>query len=213
MRLTMNQTNAAKAYQEIKKRIIKTDLSPGAVIQESELMNTLGFGRTPVREALKRLQSDDLVVVKPRRGIFVSELAITDLSQIFEVRVELEALAVRLACQRISEDALKQLERLADQYASMDTSGTEAMIDLDSKFHALIREATHNRFLISNLEYYYNLSLRIWYLALPRAAVEEIDVQAHFDIYQAIAAGNEDLAVGRIIKHIRDFHKTIKNYL
>ena len=79
----MNQTNAEKAYQEIKKRIIKTDLSPGAVIQESELMNTLGFGRTPVREALKRLQSDDLVVVKPRRGIFVSELAITDLSQIF----------------------------------------------------------------------------------------------------------------------------------
>ncbi len=209
----MNQTNAEKAYQEIKKRIIKTELSPGSVINESELMDTLGFGRTPIREALKRLQSDDLVVVKPRRGIFVAELAITDLTQIFEVRVELEALAVRLACRRITEDGLKRLESLAEQYADADTSIKEDMINLDGKFHALIREATHNRFLISNLEYYYNLSLRIWYLALPQAAAEEIDVIAHCDIYEAIAAGDEELAVERITKHIRDFHKTIKNYL
>jgi len=209
----MNQTNAEQAYQEIKKRIIKTELSPGAVINESDLMDELGFGRTPVREALKRLQSDDLVVVKPRRGIFVSELAITDLTQIFEVRVELEALAVRLACRRISESELERLEKLAEQYAKADTSGKEEMIDLDGRFHNLLREATHNRFLISNLEYYYNLSLRIWYLALPRAAAEEIDVQAHCDIYEAIAAGDEALAVEKIVKHIRDFHKRIKNYL
>ena len=209
----MSQTNAEQAYQEIKKKIIKTDLAPGAVINESELMDELGFGRTPTREALKRLQSDDLVVVKPRRGIFVAELAITDLSQIFEVRVELEALAVRLACQRISQTELERLENLADQYVEADTSVKEEMINLDGEFHALLREATHNRFLISNLEYYYNLSLRIWYLALPRAAAEEIDVKAHCDIYEAIAAGNEELAVKRITKHIRDFHKTIKNYL
>ena len=209
----MNQTNAEQAYQEIKKRIIETDLAPGAVINESELMDELGFGRTPVREALKRLQSDDLVVVKPRRGIFVAELAITDLSQIFEVRVELEALAVRLACQRISQTELKRLENLADKYAEADTSVKEEMINLDGKFHAVLREATHNRFLISNLEYYYNLSLRIWYLALPQAAAEEIDVKAHCEIYKAIASGDEELAVNRITKHIRDFHKTIKNYL
>lgn len=209
----MNQTNAEQAYQEIKKSIIKTDLAPGAVINESELMDQLGFGRTPIREALKRLQSDDLVVVKPRRGIFVSELAITDLTQIFEVRVELEALAVRLACQRISQEELLRLENLANQYTKTDMDKKDDLILLDSKFHALIRETTHNRFLISNLEYYYNLSLRIWYLALPRAAAEEIDVKAHCDIYQAIAAGNEELAVERITKHIKDFHKTIKNYL
>jgi DNA-binding FadR family transcriptional regulator len=77
----------------------------------------------------------------------------------------------------------------------------------------LIREATHNRFLVSNLEYYYNLSLRIWYLALPRAAAEEIDVKAHCEIYEAIAEGNQELAIERITKHIKDFHKTIKNYL
>jgi DNA-binding GntR family transcriptional regulator len=209
----MNQTNAELAYQEIKKRIIRTELSPGSVINESELMEDLEFGRTPIREALKRLQSDDLVVVKPRRGIFVSELAIGDLSQIFEVRVELEALAVRLACQRISEAELKNLESLADKYSSADSNTKEEMIELDGKFHAVIREAAHNRFLASNLEYYYNLSLRIWYLALPQTAAEEIDVKAHCDIYQAIAAGDEELAANRINNHIRNFHISIKNYL
>ena len=87
------------------------------------------------------------------------------------------------------------------------------MIDLDGKFHALIREATHNRFLISNLEYYYNLSLRIWYLALPQAAAEELDVRAHCEIYREIAAGNSAAAAERIATHIREFHKTIKEYL
>jgi DNA-binding GntR family transcriptional regulator len=209
----MSQTNAEQAYQEIKKRIIRTELKPGSVIDESKLMETLGFGRTPIREALKKLQSDDLVVVKPRRGNFVAELAITDLSQIFEVRVELESLAVRLACQRINENQLQRLESLANQYLETTTSSKQEMIVLDGKFHGLVREATHNRFLISNLEYYYNLSLRIWYLALPQAAAEEIDVKAHCDIYQAIANKDEDLAVEKIAKHIRDFHKTIKNYL
>jgi DNA-binding GntR family transcriptional regulator len=209
----MGQTNAEKAYQEIKKRIIETRLTPGEVINETDLMKDLGFGRTPIREALKRLQTDDLVAVKPRRGIFVSELAITDLSQIFEVRVVLESLAVELACQRITQDQLTKLKRLADQYLCTEDASKEEMIDLDGKFHSLVREATHNRFLISNLEYYYNLSLRIWYLALPRAAADEIDVKAHCEIYEAIAARDEELAVNRIAKHIRDFHKTIKNYL
>ena len=209
----MTQTNAEKAYHVIKNKIIKTELNPGSVINEVELMDELGFGRTPVREALKQLQSEDLVTVKPRRGIFVSELAITDLAQIFEVRVELESLGVILATQRITKEQLTKLEQLVDQYHKSPSNSKEKMIDLDGKFHALIREATQNRFLISNLEYYYNLSLRIWYLALPQAAAEEIDVKAHCDIYQAIAAGNADAAAERISKHIWDFHKTIKSYL
>jgi DNA-binding GntR family transcriptional regulator len=209
----MSQTNADKAYQAIKERIIKTDLTPGAVINESSLMEELGLGRTPIREALKKLQSDDLVVVKPRRGIFVSELAITDLSQIFEVRVELERLAVRLACQRITESQLEKLDHYATMYLTSTDLGKEEIINLDAQFHAIIREATQNRFLISNLEYFYNLSLRIWYLALPRTAVEEIDVQAHCDIYQALANRDQKKAEERITKHIRDFHTTIKEYL
>jgi DNA-binding GntR family transcriptional regulator len=87
------------------------------------------------------------------------------------------------------------------------------MIELDEMFHTLVREATHNRFLISNLEYYYNLSLRIWYLALPQAAADDIDVKAHCEIYKAMAKGDEKVAGERIANHIREFHKIIKEYL
>ena len=208
----MSQTKAEQAYQEIKGMIIRTELAPGAVINEMELMDQLGFGRTPIREALKRLQSDHLVVVKPRRGIFVSELAITDLTQIFEIRVELEALAVRLACQRITEDELLELKNLVDQIAKTDWSQKDALILLDQQFHSLIRESSQNRFLITSLEYCYNLSMRIWYLALPQAA-ETFDAKVLKDIYQAIASGDEELAVTHITQHIKDFQITIKNYL
>jgi len=209
----MPKTDAEKAYLAIKDKIVRTELIPGAVINEADLMEDLHYGRTPIREALKRLQVEDLVVVKPRRGIFVSELAITDLSQIFEVRVELEALAARLASQRISPERLKQLEELAEEYQNAPPSQKDQLISLDGKFHGVIREATHNRFLISNLEHYYNLSLRIWYLALPQAAAEDIDVGAHLEIYQAIADGDPDRAASRVAEHIREFHKTIKEYL
>ncbi len=209
----MSETAAEKAYQEIKNKIIRTELNPGSVINEGQLMEELGYGRTPIREALKQLQTEDLVTVKPRRGIFVSELAITDLTQIFEVRIELESLAAKLATQRIIPEQLVKLERLADQHKKTPPDSKEKMIELDGKFHTLVWEATQNRFLISNLEYYYNLSLRIWYLALPQAAADEIDVGAHSDIYQEIAAGNADAAATRIAKHISEFHTTIKKYL
>jgi len=209
----MPQTDAEKAYQAIKHRIVKTELVPGAVINEADLMEDLHYGRTPIREALKRLQVEDLVVVKPRRGIFVSELAITDLSQIFEVRVELEALAARLATQRITAERLDQLAELAEEYQNAPPTNKENLITLDGRFHGVIREASHNRFLINNLEHYYNLSLRIWYLALPQAASDDIDVGAHLEIYQAIADGNPDEAAERVAAHIKEFHQTIKEYL
>lgn len=209
----MSQTDAEKAYQAIKKKIVKTELVPGSVINEAELMETLHYGRTPIREALKRLQVEDLVVVKPRRGIFVSELAITDLAQIFEVRVELEALAARLATDRISPETLEDLGDLVQEYSQSPPSDKNKLIHLDGEFHALIREASHNRFLIANLEHYYNLSLRIWYLALPQAAADDIDVEAHQEIYQAIADRKPDRAAQRIARHIKDFHKKIKEYL
>jgi len=209
----MSTTDAEKAYLAIKEKIVKTELDPGSVINEADLMKNLKFGRTPIREALKRLQVEDLVMVKPRRGIFVSELAITDLAQIFEVRVELEALAAQLAAKRITEEQLLELKELTEAYQDKQLKDKDQLIELDGKFHALIREATKNRFLISNLEHYYNLSLRIWYLALPQAAAEDIDVQAHQDIYQALAAGNKQKAASRIAQHIKEFHKTIKEYL
>jgi len=206
----MAATDTEKAYLEIKDKIIKTELLPGAVISEVDLMEDLSFGRTPIREALKQLQIEGLVLVKPRRGIFVSDIAITDLLQLFEIRVELESLAARLATKRITSDQLAELKQLAESYAQIDPQNKRELIELDSKFHFLIAEASRNKFLQHDIEHYYNLSTRIWYLAIDLTKPEDIDVKAHFNIREAIEAGEADQAAEVITKHIKDFHKTIK---
>ncbi len=209
----MTPTDAEKAYREIKDKIIRTKLPPGAVINEADLMDDLNYGRTPIREALKQLQIEDLVVVKPRRGIFVSDLSITDLSKIFEVRVELEGLAARLATDRITPSQLERLRDLADQYQKSPPTQKEQLIQLDSQFHNLIADATHNRFLRNNLDHYYNLSLRIWYLALPQTSADDINVDVHVEITKAISSGDAQKAERALTQHIKDFHTTIKKYL
>jgi DNA-binding GntR family transcriptional regulator len=209
----MKPTNAEKAYTQIKGRIITAKMSPGSVINEAQLMTEFDLGRTPIREAIKQLQMENLVLVTPRKGMYVADIAVTDLLQIFEVRVELESFATKLAAQRIIEPEICELEILAKEYQVVDPSDKESLIHLDGEFHSLIAKATHNKFLIKEIDYYYNLSLRIWYIALKYAKPEEIDITAHIEILEAIQAKDAEKAGERMRRHIQDFHKTIKQYI
>ena len=209
----MKPTNAEKAYTQIKGKIITAKMPPGSVINEAQLMEEFALGRTPIREAIKQLQMENLVMVTPRKGMFVADIAVTDLLQIFEVRVELEALATRLATERITQDEIIELQNLAKAYQEADFSNKEQLIKLDGQFHSLLANASHNKFLIKEIGYYYNLSLRIWYIALNHAKPEDIDVDAHIEILEAIQAKDVIKAGQRMKKHIQDFHKTIKQYI
>lgn len=152
-------------------------------------------------------------MVTPRKGMFVTDIAVTDLLQIFEVRVELESFATRLASERITQNEITKLQELAKAYQKADLSNKEILIYLDGQFHSLIAKATHNKFLIREIEHYYNLSLRIWYIALQYAKPDDIDVDAHIEILKAIQDRDADNAGKRMKKHIQDFHKTIKQYI
>jgi DNA-binding GntR family transcriptional regulator len=209
----MKPTNAEKAYTQIKGKIITAEMPPGSVINEAQLMEEFALGRTPIREAIKQLQSENLVMVTPRKGMYVTDIAVTDLLQIFEVRIELESFATKLAAERISEDELNDLKKLAKAYQEVDVSNKDDLIKLDGEFHTLLARATHNKFLIKEIEQYYNLSLRIWYIALNFAKPEDIDVDAHIEILEAIQAQNAKKAGQRMRLHIQDFHKTIKQYI
>ena len=209
----MKPTNAEKAYNKLKGQIITAKMPPGSVINEAQLMEEFALGRTPIREAIKQLQMENLVIVTPRKGMFVADIAVTDLLQIFEVRVELESFATRLAAERITEQEINELQKLARAYREVDLSDKDALIKLDGEFHATLANATHNKFLIKEIEHYYNLSLRIWYIALNYAKPEDIDVNAHIEILEAIQAQDAKKAGQRMRKHIQDFHKTIKQYI
>ncbi len=209
----MKPTDAEKAYTQIKGQIVTTKMPPGSVISEAQLMEELKLGRTPIREAIKQLQAENLVTVTPRRGMYVADIAVTDLTQIFEVRVELEALAARLATQRITRDQLSRLISLAEKYQGADPNDKVALINIDHEFHLQIIESAHNKFLFKELEHFYNLSLRIWYMAINYTQPEDIDVDAHIEILEAIEAGDAQKAGQRMKTHIEEFHQTIKQYL
>ncbi len=166
-------TDAQRAYSQIRERIITTVMKPGSVIEEAELMAELGLGRTPIREALKLLEAERLVVVSPRRGMFVADVTLTDLRQIEEIRLELDTLCVRLAVQRMTSTQLEEMRRLVAELEQVAGQYSQAdLLNLDRRFHALLREASHNRLLEAECKMLYNLSLRIWYLFVDRLTPE-----------------------------------------
>ena len=209
----MNVTDADRAYRLILEKIIKAEMEPGSLIQEPVLMDSLGLGRTPIREALKRLQVEKFVTVSPRRGMFVTPIAITDINHIYEVRMELEALVIRLAANRATPDQVRQLETLVEEENLKNLQTPYAIMDLDRKFHFLSYEASQNQYLQADLTRYYYMSQRIWYYGIGTMKLMEIGIQEHVEIVSAIKSSDTDRAEIAIREHISSFQKNIKEHL
>jgi DNA-binding GntR family transcriptional regulator len=205
-----------RAYLRIRDQIITLSLPPGSVIEESRLRQELGFGRTPIREALRRLAQEDLVAVIPNRGTFVAGVTITDLAAITEIRVELEGFAFRLAAERATpNDCVAIYDLIAELDAiqpNAEALGSQALMELDQRLHQAVYRATHNRFLEDALERYFRLSLRLWYMVLDRVRMEEA-VQEHREILEAIIAGDGSRAESAIRGHVVAFEDAVRKVL
>jgi DNA-binding GntR family transcriptional regulator len=201
-----------QAYERIKRKIVSLELPPGTVIDENNLQTELGLGRTPIREALKRLSLEKLVVIIPRRGMFVTDIGIADLQQIFEVRVPMEGLAARLAARRGAEKDWGEMERvLAD--ITQDAADNESHINADEACHLIIYNAAGNTFLKDILVTHYALSLRLWYYFLPKIGDMRREVMEHQLILEALTAGNEDKSACLIEGHVHNFQKKIQSVI
>src|ERR1043166_8814540 len=197
-----------RAYLAIRGLIVSLELPPGAVIDERELMQRLGLGRTPVREELRQLAQEQLVQVFPRRGSFVTGVDVRDLARISEVRAALEPEAARLAAERATEEERDQLADLSDQIKS----GADLMA-LAERIHRAIYTAAHNHLLEKTLGEYYVLGLRIWMIALGRAEDLEDAVEAHRDLIQAIVGGDGDRAADLMRAHVENFEDSMRKVL
>ena len=132
-------------------------------------MAELGIGRTPLREAVKRLALEGFVAVQPRRGTYVTEVDAAEIVHITEVRAELEGYAAELAARRMDAGARRAAEALLEQIEALGRGDEqEALMALDERIHSFIWEASGNPYLIDTLERYFSLSLRIWYVVLDR---------------------------------------------
>jgi DNA-binding GntR family transcriptional regulator len=205
---------ADRAYVELRDRIVTLRIPPGAPIDEDTLGRELQMGRTPVREAIKRLSLENLVAVFPRRGTFASEINITDLAHISDVRRQLESHAAYRAAQRITHAQRLELDELLEQLArSQGSDDLEELMALDARVHRFIHRCAGNPYMEETLGRYLNLSLRIWHLVIDRLPHLFARVHEHDDLLQAIADGDADAAREILAEHVGTFEQEIRSVL
>jgi DNA-binding GntR family transcriptional regulator len=203
-----------RAYFAIRELIVSLALAPGSIINEPELMASLGLGRTPVREALRALMRERLVDVYPRRGMFVSSVDVRDLAGLSEVRLAIETVAARLAAERATAEDRAVCDALLDELERAAGGHDErALLELDQRIHRHVYRCTHNEFLERTLEEYYVLTLRIWFLALERVARLDAAVAEHRDLLRAIRDGKPERAETVMRRHVAGFERAIREVL
>ena len=205
---------ADRAYRALRDRLVTLRIPPGSPIDEDAIGRELKMGRTPVREAIKRLALENLITVFPRRGTFASEINITDLAHISDVRAQLEGHAAYRAAERISET---QRAELASLLVELDVhrgnEDLEALMDLDATVHRFIYRCAGNPFLEETLGRYLNLSLRIWYLVIDRLPHLFARVHEHEEVLHAIESGQAERAREILTLHIATFEQEIRSVL
>jgi DNA-binding GntR family transcriptional regulator len=205
---------ADRAYAELRDRVVTLAIPPGAPINEDALGRDLEMGRTPVREAIKRLALERLVTVFPRRGTFASEINITDLAAISDVRVQLEGHAARRAAQRLTAAQRDELDALIAAIDAGESSGDpDTLMRLDASVHRFVYACAANAYLQETLELYLNLSLRIWYLVLDRLPHLFDRVHEHRELLVAIRSGDAERAAGIAAEHVATFESEIRGVL
>jgi DNA-binding GntR family transcriptional regulator len=207
---TATRLVAERAYLELRDRIVTLHLPPGTVLREDELMQEMGIGRTPLREAVKRLALESLVEVQPRRGTFVTAVEAADIQNITEVRAELEAYAAELAALRLDPETRAMAEVLLHEVDELDGGGDqERLMRVDERIHRFTWEAARNPHLTQTLERYFTHSLRIWYLVLDRVPTLGHAVHDQTQLLEAILDRNGPHARTIMHEHVLAFQREI----
>lgn len=197
-----------RAYSILEEMIVTLKLRPGAAVSEARLSQTLGIGRTPIREALQRLARERLVTILPRRGIIVSEINVKSQLRLLEVRREVERLIARSAARRAlpAERArFAEIARIFEQSAKSDDETT--FIRVDREFNELCSRSARNEFGAGAMTLMHSLSRRFWFIHYQEAADMPATAKLHANIARAIARGDEDAAARALDRLIDEIDK------
>jgi DNA-binding GntR family transcriptional regulator len=169
----------------------------------------LGLGRTPIREALQRLEREHFMTVLPRRGMYVSGIDVSELSMLFETRAVLEPYAARLAALRGTPSDWDEMEGALARTADPDVSKIEHLA-IDRTCHEIMWKASGNRFLWDTLDMLYAQSDRLWHLYLADVAEMEEAVEEHTAILGALRAGDGDASAALVEAHVQSFDEHVR---
>ncbi len=200
-----------RAWRALEEEIVTLRIAPGSVVSEAGLSARLGFGRTPVREALQRLANEGLVQILPRRGIVVTDIDVAAQLRLLEVRREIERLLARSAAQRGSREIRDQFASIADEMEEAAVREDDvAFMRLDRAFNLLLLDAAANEFATAAMRVMNGLARRFWYVHYRQVADMPLAARLHAAVARAVAAGDPDLAAvasDRLIDYIQDFSR------
>lgn len=189
--------------------IVRLDYAPGDVLREDELQERLGIGRTPIREALQRLERDQFVTVIPRRGMFVSLIDIDDLALLYETRAVMEPYAARLAAQRGTAADWNEMASVIEQSLRPGLA-PEALLDVDRRCHEIIWTAAGNRFLTDTLDAMYAQSDRVWHMYLADVYDTRHAVDEHIEMLDTFRRGDPGECEAAMATHLRGFDDQVR---
>lgn len=191
-------------FHTLRKGILRGDLKPDERLMEIRLADRLGVSRTPIREAIRMLQLEGLVINIPRKGAHVAKITEKDLKDVLEVRTGLEDLSVRLACERITPEQIALLREAANQFEA--ATVTEQLIELaeaDESFHALIYEATRNDRLVQMLNNIKDQMYRYRVEYLKDVESRELLIEEHKSLCDLLEKRDADAAARLMYQHIQ----------
>ena len=206
---------ADQAYLHLRDRLIMLDIRPGVPINDGQIAVELGIGRTPVREAIKRLEGDHLLVTYPRRGTFATGVDITELADVSEIRELLEPLAARRAASLAKEEMRREIRHAAAAIGALRGKDADqrTLMRYDIAVHRLIYRAAANPHLEDVLVRYDNLATRIWCLVLDKMPSVGGHIAEHVELLNAIADGDSERAAELALHHVMSFEQTIRKVL
>jgi DNA-binding GntR family transcriptional regulator len=204
LRLTVERlTLADQVYTSLKKAIVEGDLKPGERLKETEIALSLGASRTPVREALSRLQQEGLVRKMRSGGLTVVQLSEDDVREIFGLIMSLESHAARLAAERVTAEQVEHLRSICDRADALVKSGADGLNEVNYQFHHALIEATGQRRLGEMLR---NLRTamqpyRAVTLATPRFRAQS--VKDHRAMVDRLARGDAEGLAALVVEHLQ----------
>lgn len=200
------ELDAERAYRELRQRIVTLAIPPGAVINETRMAAELGLGRTPVREALLRLQAEHVVRYLPRRGVIVREITLADVGHVYEARLAVEGVVARLACQRMTRGEQEAAAALVEQQARAHAAGEHAQtLALEERFHRFLAHCCGNPHLAAMDDRLLTLTSQLWHYvwrAYPAVEMVPPALDQHARLVAALHAGDAAAAERVMCEHI-----------
>jgi DNA-binding GntR family transcriptional regulator len=203
---------AQDVYIKLRSMILDHKIQPNSRLTETELADYFNVSRTPIREALKRLETESLITIKPKQGCFVRSIDIEELTELYKIRISLELLSLEIACDKMPDKEIKSLCEIWQKQPDYVTNAeTERIAALDEAFHIALAQGGGNRTLakmLSDINHRIRIVRRLDFTNEDRI---EKTYAEHYEILQRLLARDLRGAKNKMLRHIRKSEEFTKN--